>query len=121
MEMVQDQISEEVSRLLRFKVKDPRFGLVNVTKVRLTKDLRRAIVCYSIMDDSVDKGEVHEGLTKATSFFRREVGKAVRLKFVPEIFFEFDKSMEYAQHMDKVLSEVGRQARTDGEDGPDST
>ena len=59
------------------------------------------------MDDSVDKEAVKAGLSKATSFFRREVGRAIRLKFVPEFFFEYDKSMEYAQHMETVLAEIG--------------
>ena len=119
--MVQDQIKEEVSRLLRFKAKDPRFGLLNVTRVKLTKDLRHAVVFYSIMDDSVDKTGVKEGLSKATSFFRREVGKAVRLKFVPAFQFEFDNSMEYAQHIENVLNEVGRQSRINEENGSDDT
>jgi ribosome-binding factor A len=121
LEMVQDQIKEEVSRLLRFKAKDPRFGLLNVTRVKLTKDLRHAVVFYSIMDDSVDKTGVKEGLSKATSFFRREVGKAVRLKFVPAFQFEFDNSMEYAQHIENVLNEVGRQSRINEENGSDDT
>lgn len=107
---IQDLIKEEVSRLLLFKVKDPRLQTVSVTRVKITPDLKRAVVFYSVFDDQADRGRIQSGLERATGFFRTEVGRVAGLKFVPEIVFEFDRSLEYAQHMDRLLSGLGKTA-----------
>ncbi len=109
----QDLIREEVSRLLLFKAKDPRLKSVSVTQVEMTADLRRAMVYYSIFNDQADRGEIQALLDKAAGFFRREISRAVELKYVPEIRFEFDKSIEYAQHMDQVFSHINSAAGVD--------
>ena len=105
-ERVQDLIREEISRLLLYKVKDPRLASVNVTGVKMTGDLKKALVYYSILDDSLDRDQVQEGLIKAAGFFRREIGRVVRLKFVPEIGFQFDTSLDYAMHIEKLLGQI---------------
>jgi len=104
---VQELIQEEIAELLLFKVKDPRITAVSITRVKMSSDLRRAVVCYSVFEDDVDRGEVQKGLESAAGFFRREVGRVVNLKFVPEIIFQFDRGLEYAQHMDEVLKNLG--------------
>lgn len=103
----QDLIREEVSRLLLFKLKDPRLQAVSVTAVRMSADLHQAVIAYSVFDDNADRDRIQAGLEKASGFIRREIGRAVRMKFVPEIRFEFDRSLEYAQHMERVLREIG--------------
>ena len=105
-ERVQDLIREEISRLLLFKVKDPRLGSVNITGVKMTGDLKRAVVYYTILDASLDRDQVQEGLMKASGFFRREIGRVIRLKFVPEVSFQFDTSLDYALHIEKLLGEI---------------
>jgi ribosome-binding factor A len=105
-ERVQDLIREEISRLLLYKVKDPRLSSVNITGIKMTGDLKKAVLYYSILDDSLDRGQVQESLVKASGFFRREIGRVIRLKFVPEIGFQFDKSLDYALHIEKLLGEI---------------
>ncbi|MEW6263695.1 MAG: 30S ribosome-binding factor RbfA [Thermodesulfobacteriota bacterium] len=107
-ERAQDLIRKEVSRLLLYKVKDPTLSSVSVTAVKMTADLRRAQILYSVYDDAVDRAEIQTRLDKATGFFRREIARVVELRFVPEIVFEFDRALEYARHMDKVLTDLGR-------------
>ena len=106
LERMQDLVRETVSSLLLFKVKDPRTSSVSVTEVRMTADLRQARIYYAIMDDKADRAEVQAGLERAAGFIRREVGRAVQMKFTPEISFEFDRSLEYSRHMDRVLADV---------------
>ena len=100
----EDLIRREISSLLLFKSKDPRFKSLSITSVRMTPDLRRATISYSLFDDNLSREEVRDLLEKAKGFFRREVGRAVALKYVPELVFEYDQSLEYAQHMDQVIS-----------------
>ncbi|MEW5722213.1 MAG: 30S ribosome-binding factor RbfA [Thermodesulfobacteriota bacterium] len=115
----QDLIREEVSRLLLFKVKDPRLKGIGVTSVKMTSDLRRAVIMYSVLDDEADREEARAGLERAKGFIRRAVGQAIQLKFVPEIVFEYDRSLDYARHMDRVLKEIAAggetKSREDGE------
>jgi ribosome-binding factor A len=102
----QDLIKEEVSRLLLFRAKDQRLGQVNVTAVKMSKDLKKAVVYYNLLDNETDREEIARLLERATGFVRREIGKTVNLKFVPEIHFEFDRSIEYARHMEEVLKKI---------------
>jgi len=116
---VQELIQKEISELLLFKVKDPRLTAVTITKVKMSPDLRRAVVYYSVFKDDVDRGEVQRGLESAAGFFRREVGRAVSLKFVPEIFFQLDRGLEYAQHMDQVFKNLTDQQGPESENDND--
>ena len=71
----QDLIREEVSRLLVVRAKDPRLSQVNVTAVKMTKDLKKALVYYNFLDDKTDRQEIARLLERATGFVRREIGK----------------------------------------------
>jgi len=117
---VQELIQKEISELLLFKVKDPRLSAVSITKVKMSPDLRRAVVFYSVFEDDLNREDVQRGLESAAGFFRREVGRAVSLKFVPEIIFQFDRGLEYAQHIDQVLKNLtdpqGPEAESDKDD-----
>lgn len=115
---VQDELKKEVSRLLLLKTKDPRLGSVSVTAVKMTPDLKRARVYYSLYDPEADREEVGRSLARATGFFRREVGRALGLKFTPEIIFELDQSLEYAEHIERVLQGLreNRETQSDEEE-----
>ncbi|MBU2547773.1 MAG: 30S ribosome-binding factor RbfA [Proteobacteria bacterium] len=103
---VEDLIREEISRLLLYKIKDPRLSAVTVTRVKMTGDLKKARIYYGVFDDRLDREDVSRGMERAAGFFRREVGRVVGLKFVPELEFEYDRSLEYAQHMDQVFRDL---------------
>jgi ribosome-binding factor A len=105
-ERAQDLIKEEVARLLLFKVKDPRVGSVTITSVQMTGDLKRALIQYAILGDREERAEVQTGLEKASGFIRREIGQALRLKFVPEIEFRYDHGLRHARHMDEVFKNL---------------
>ncbi|MBF0527938.1 MAG: 30S ribosome-binding factor RbfA [Deltaproteobacteria bacterium] len=115
-ERVQDLVKEEVSRLLLFKIKNQSLKTLSITRVKMTPDLKQARIYYSVFDDQADRALIQEYLVKASGFFRREIGRNLELRFVPEVFFEFDNSLEYAQHMDRLLTDL---RRTSGEEEDD--
>lgn len=99
-EEIQRQISADIRRL-----KDPRVsgsGMVSVTRVDTTGDLRYAKVFISVLDKSQEK-DVLKGLKSASGFLRRELGHALQLRYTPELQFIADDSIAYGAHILEVL------------------
>ena len=82
-ERLNEQVKREVSDILRFEVRDPRVGVITVTEARVAPDLSIARV-----------------------YVRRELGKRLKIRTVPELRFEADKALEYGMHIEKLLSEI---------------
>ena len=99
-EEIQRQISADIRRL-----KDPRVsgsGMVSVTRVDTTGDLRYAKIYVSVLDKSQEK-DVLKGLKSAGGFLRRELGSALGLRYTPELIFEADDSIAYGAHILEVM------------------
>jgi len=105
-EKVAEAIHEEVSTLLINGVKDPRVGLVTVTGVKLTDDLRHATVFFSARGTDSERKDAEAGLNSAKGFLRREVGKMLRMRYVPEIIFRYDESVAYGSHIENILKQI---------------
>jgi len=103
---VAEQMKKEVAQIIRDQVKDPRVGFVTVTAIELTNDLRHAKAYVSVLGNEKEKSDSLEGLKKATTFIRRELGNRIKLRHVPEIEFRIDQSIEHGAHISKLLSEV---------------
>jgi ribosome-binding factor A len=104
LERLNEQIKREVSDILRSEVKDPRVGLVTVTEARVAPDL--SIARLYVRGLGSDEDELFAGLKKATPYIRRELGKRLSVRHVPELRFEADRALEHALHIEKLLSEV---------------
>ena len=102
-----EAIKEEVSRIIRDNIKDPRLGFATVTDVEVADDLRYAKVFVSILGKEEDVKNSMDVLTRASGFIRSEIGKAIRIRYVPEISFKYDHSIEHGAHISKLLREVG--------------
>jgi ribosome-binding factor A len=100
---VGDQILREISDLLLKKVKDPRLTGVTLTDVSMSKDLRRAHVYYSILGTDEQKKQAQEGFESARGYIRREIGERLHLRYVPDMQFRYDSSLEYGQKMERIL------------------
>jgi ribosome-binding factor A len=105
-ERVSGLLRDEISRAVHNVVRDPRIRGVTVTKVKLSGDLRHARVYYSVMGDSGQQEQVREGLKSARGVIRREVGRHVQLRYVPDIEFFFDDSLKHAQHIENLLRQI---------------
>ena len=99
-----DDIQRVLSELLR-GVKDPRVqqGMLSVTRVETTGDLRYAKVWISVYGLK-DEKEFRRGLKSASGFLRRELGNSLSLRYTPELVFEVDHSIEYGAHISQVLN-----------------
>ncbi len=106
-ERVGELMLEEISTLLLREIKDPRIGFVTLTRVQVSDDLRYAKVFVSILGTlEQEQSQTLQGLQSAAKFMRRELGRRLRLKYVPELTFHLDKSIEYGVHIAKVLEEI---------------
>jgi ribosome-binding factor A len=102
------QIQQEISLMLFRNVKDRRIGLVTITGVDLSPDLRHAKVFVSAMGTEKQKNESLEALRHAAGWIRRELGQRIRTKFLPEIVFYADTSQEYGERIDRLLDEINQ-------------
>src|SRR5699024_75891 len=104
---INEEIQRELSGQLR-RLKDPRVsqvGMVSITRVDTTGDLRYARVYVSVLDKSQEK-EVLKGLKSAAGFLRRELGQALQLRYTPELQFIPDDSILHGAHILEVLRQV---------------
>jgi ribosome-binding factor A len=100
-----EQLKRELSELIRTQVRDPRVGLVTITGVQVAADLGSArVFVRSVGAD--DLTSTLEGLTAAAPFLRSELGRMLSIRKIPELRFQTDKSLEHAQRIERILSEV---------------
>ena len=98
---------EEIATFLAEDVKDPRIvGLVTVTGVEVTRDLRHAKVFVSIMGDDVARAATLDGLQSVAGHLRPRVGRALRLRLAPEITFRMDESIARAARIESLLNQI---------------
>ena len=101
-----DDIQRVLSELLR-SVKDPRVqqGMISVTRVETTGDLRYAKVWLSVYGMQ-DEKEFKRGLKSASSWLRRELGNSMSLRYTPELVFGLDHSIEYGAHINQIIENL---------------
>ena len=105
-EKVQELMKQEISQIILQELKDPRIGFVTVTSVACTEDLREAKIYISVMGDEKKARDTLHGLESSLGFVRREIGKRIRLRFTPEISFALDTSLNYSDHIQRLLNEI---------------
>ena len=118
---INDEIQRELSDLFR-QLKDPRVsqvGMVSITRVDATNDLRYARVYVSVLNKDQEK-DVLKGLKSASGFLRRELGSALQLRYTPELQFSGDDSIQHGAHILELLrqeeqKDARRAARTEEE------
>ena len=103
---VADLIKVEVSDILLRQINDPQVQGITVTGVRVTDDLRQARIFFVRMGENACGEETIKGLDRATGFLRRELGKRLRLRHVPELRFIFDESFTYGDRINRLLAEI---------------
>ncbi len=115
---INDDIQLALSSLLR-SVKDPRVqqGMISVTRVETTGDLRYAKVWLSVLGELNEK-EFKRGLKSCGPWLRRELGASLNLRYTPELVFELDHSMEYGAKISRMIEEIEESEKHDEE--PDS-
>ncbi|MGQ0562979.1 MAG: 30S ribosome-binding factor RbfA [Gemmatimonadota bacterium] len=105
-ERLNEQLKREVSEILRSEVRDPRVGIVMVTAARVAPDLSVARVYVRPMGDEQEQEAALAGLEAAAPYVRRELGKRLKIRTVPELRFEADRALDYALHIEKLLGDI---------------
>jgi len=113
-EKVADLIQREVAEMLVKSIKDPRIGFVTITKVTVSEDCRFAKVYFSVAGTLAERESSGKGLNSAKGYIRKELGRRLRLRYTPEIVFQFDPSIEYAIHMEEVIRNIHRGEEPNG-------
>ena len=104
---VADLIRAEISDIFLRRIRDPRIGALTITGVEVAEDLRTAKIFFVEMGKDMFDPETQKGLEQARSFIKRELGKRLQLRYVPEIFFIPDESFAYGSRIDRLLAEIG--------------
>lgn len=112
---VNQLLLEELARLLRRELNDPRVADVTVTGVEVTPDLRHAKVYVRTLGDRTPVEEAIAGLRSAEGYLRGMLGKELHIRRVPEFTFEADRTLERAQRIERLLAEVRPEGDDDGE------
>jgi ribosome-binding factor A len=103
---VGDQVRVEIADLLAREVQDPGIGFLTITRVTITPDLQQARVYYTTMGDEKARRESKRALERAAPFLRRQLGRRLRLRRVPELHFFFDESIERHDRIERILQEL---------------
>jgi ribosome-binding factor A len=111
---VVEQIKREIAELIRLEVKDPRVGFITITDVEITADYAHAKVFFSSLKGQEGVEEIQEGLRRASSFLRRELGRRVRIHTTPELHFVYDNSIEEGTRLSALIDKA--MADTSAED-----
>lgn len=106
MERVDELFKKEISTIINQDLKNPNItGLISVTKVKVSADLRVARVYISLLNCKSKKNTL-EGLKNASGYIRTELAKRVNLRYTPEINFELDETIEYGDRIENILKEI---------------
>lgn len=106
---IAEEIKKELSRIIR-DLKDPRVPMMtSVVSVNVTNDLKYAKAYISIMGSAEEKKDALKALSAAQGHIRREIGKGVNIRCIPEFTFIEDTSIEYGAHINKLLNDIGKE------------
>jgi ribosome-binding factor A len=102
-------IAQDLSELMRLRVKDPRIGFASITGVNVSRDLSLAKVYISVMGSPEEQRETMRGLRHAAGFLRHELAQRLSVRHVPEITFVLDESIARGARMLDLLNEISRE------------
>ena len=110
-EKLAELITAELSDLLRMRIKDPRVGFASITHVEVSGDLRHAKIFVSVMGSREEQEETMKGLRHATGFLRHELATRLVLRYMPEIVFKLDTSIEEGARILDLIRQVEQEDR----------
>lgn len=103
---IADQIKKQISQIIDRKLKDPRKGMITITHVKVSGDLRIANVYYTSLGDNEQRQKSQQTLEKANHFLRNELSPFLKLRFIPELRFFYDESLDYSQHINELIKKI---------------
>lgn len=108
-EKIAETIRQEICDILRKGSKDPRIGFVTITRVEVSNDSRYVNVYFTVLGKEKEKLSSGIALRNSAGYLRGEIGHRLSLRFMPELRFKYDKSIEYSSHINDVLEKLKRE------------
>jgi ribosome-binding factor A len=118
---VAERIREEASQIILYELQDPRLGLITVTKVDISADLRYATIYVSVLGSEGTRRAALRGLESARGLVQRRIGRSLRLRETPALRFEYDPSIEKSIQMSRLLDQVAAELPDEGQADSDDT
>jgi ribosome-binding factor A len=113
-----DSLKQKISDIIRFKTKDPRIGFVTVTHVKLSSDCRYAKIFVSVYGSSEEVKDTLEGLNSAKGFIKSTIGSGIRMRYVPDIDFVLDDTIQQSMRISELLKEINEETKNEESDTP---
>lgn len=114
---IANEMKKVISDLLMYELKDPRIPVMtSVVQVKLTKDLKYGKVYVSVFGNEAEKAQALIALKNSAGFIKREIGKRMIIRAIPELTFEIDESMEYGAYMSELIDKTVRKNDGDSND-----
>ncbi|AVO02395.1 30S ribosome-binding factor RbfA [Staphylococcus simulans] len=105
-ERIGEQLKQELMDIINNKVKDPRIGFLTITDVQVTNDLSQAKVYLTVLGKEKEVDDTFKALEKARGFIKAELGSRLRLRTIPELYFEYDHSIEYGNKIERMIQDL---------------
>lgn len=115
-----DQLRKELGDLLAREVHDPGIGFVTLTDVQVTPDLQHARVYYTTLGEASARRQTQRALERAGPFLRRQIGRRLRLRRIPELHFTFDEGVEAQNRVEQLLREIHEHENPGPAEAPDT-
>lgn len=115
-ERVADLVRDEVSQIIQREMDDPRLGMVSVTQVEMSPDLRYARLFVSVYGPDEEQRDAVVALNNASGFIRRTLAPRLRMRSIPELSFRLDRSMAHAESIARILRELEPELSTPASD-----
>ncbi len=112
-ERVGGQIQKILSDLIRKKIKDPRLDMATITGTKISSDLREAIIFFTTYSGEKGQKAALEGFKSASGYLKKELGKQLKIRFVPNLKFIHDDSFDYGTRIDSLLDSLKKEENSD--------
>jgi len=108
-EHLEKSLLREINNIIYRKINDPRIKFVTITRVKVSSDLKYADIFVTIFNDKDQQKKALKGLKNATKFIRGELGKDLKIRYVPNIKFIIDEGLEHQYKLLKIITEIDNQ------------
>ena len=99
-------IQKVLSNILNKNIRDPRLKMATITGVKVSRDLKQARIYFTTSGDNQKKGAAIKGFSSAHGFIKRTLAHELDLKYMPDIKFLYDDSLEYGAHIDELIESI---------------
>ncbi len=106
-----DMVREVICEMLLRDLNDPRLETITITDVVVTSDLKMGTVYFSARGDQAREEAALHGLQSAAGFIRKRLGKELRLRYIPNLFFKVDHSFEYGDKIDRLINSIQKEKK----------